>query len=179
MRYRRANITGGTYFFTVNLADRKSALLVEHIDLLREAMRKTQQSHPFEIIAIVVMPDHLHAIWHLPAGDADFPLRWALIKSAFSRSIEKTEPIQKSRQLKRERGIWQRRYWEHLIRDDDDLEKHVAYIYTNPVKHGYVTKAVDWPYSSIHRAIRQGDADENWGTSYVSIDHYGEWKTLG
>jgi putative transposase len=174
MRYRRTNIGGATYFFTVNLADRKSTLLVEQIDLLREAMRKIRQSHPFEIIACVVLPDHLHAIWRLPVGDADFPLRWALIKAAFSRSIPKTELIRQSRKLKRERGIWQRRYWEHLIRDDDDLEKHVAYIYFNPVKHGYVTKAVDWPYSSIHREIRQGNIDKNWGTSYVSVDHCGE-----
>ncbi|MFC7420766.1 transposase [Iodobacter arcticus] len=167
MQYRRANIAGATYFFTVNLANRKSALLLEQIDLLREAIRKIRHSHPFKIIAIVVLPDHLHAIWRLPVGDADFPLRWALIKATFSRSIQKTEVIIKSRKLKRERGIWQRRYWEHLIRDDEDLAKHVAYIYFNPVKHGYVTKAVDWPYSSIHRAIRLGDIDEEWGVQQI------------
>ncbi|WP_233702887.1 REP-associated tyrosine transposase [Iodobacter fluviatilis] len=97
-----------------------------------------------------------------------------MIKSAFSRSIQKTETIRKSRKLKRERGIGQRRHWEHLIRDDGDLEKHVAYIYFNPVKHGYVTKAVDWPYSSIYRAIKQGDIDEKWGTYFSSVKHYGE-----
>src|SRR4051794_21842613 len=125
MKYRRSNLAGATYFFTVNLADRQSQLLTEQIDVLRNAMRKIRQSHPFDIIAMVVLPDHLHAIWRLPEGDADFPLRWALIKAAFSREMPKIEVIRHSRKLKRERGIWQRRYWEHLIRDDDDLEKHV------------------------------------------------------
>ena len=162
MRYRRANITGATYFFTVNLADRNSQLLTENIELLRTAFRKVQQTHPFEIVAMVVMPDHLHAIWHLPENDADFSLRWSLIKAAFSKAFSKTENISASRQNKRERGIWQRRFWEHLIGDDNDLEKHVAYIHFNPVKHGYVNKAVDWPYSSIHKAIARGDVDPCW-----------------
>lgn len=163
MRYRRSNNPGATYFFTVNLADRKSNLLTAQIDVLRSAVRKIRQSHPFEIIAMVVLPDHLHAIWRLPEGDANYPLRWNLIKGAFSREIPKTEEILRSRQMKRERGIWQRRYWEHQIRDDDDLAQHVAYIHFNPVKHGYVKRAVDWPYSSIHHEIRRGNLDENWG----------------
>jgi putative transposase len=163
MRYRRANVPGAIYFFTVNLADRKSNLLTEQIDLLRTAIRKIRQSHPFDIIAMVVLPDHLHVIWRLPEGDADFPLRWSLIKAAFSRTIPKTEMIRYSRKMKRERGIWQRRYWEHQIRNDDDLEKHVAYVHFNPVKHGYVTRAVDWPYSSIHREIAKGNVTGNWG----------------
>ena len=145
MRYRRAKAAGATYFFTVNLADRKSNLLTEHIEALRHAVRGIRQSHPFEIIAMVVFPDHLHAIWRLPEGDANFSLRWSLIKAAFSRAIPKTEVIRRSRKLKRERGIWQRRYWEHQIRDDDDLEKRVAYVHFNPVKHGYVSRAGDWP----------------------------------
>jgi putative transposase len=153
MRYRRSNTSGVTYFFTVNLADRKSNLLTEQIETLRNAVRKIQQSHPFDIIAMVVLPDHLHAIWGLPENDADFPLRWPLIKGAFSRAIPKAEVIQRSRQTKRERGIWQRRYWEHQIRDEDDLAKHVAYIHFNPVKHGYAKRAADWPHSSIHREI--------------------------
>ncbi|MES2073938.1 MAG: transposase [Pseudomonadota bacterium] len=162
MRYRRADIPGAMYFFTVNLADRKSRLLTEQIDALRNAMRKIRQSHPFEIIAMVVLPDHLHAIWRMPEGDPDFPLRWSLIKAAFSRALAKTETVEPSRTKKRERGIWQRRYWEHQIRDDDDLEKHVAYIYFNPVKHGHVARAVDWPYSSIHREIAEGNVTEEW-----------------
>lgn len=163
MRYRRANVPGATYFFTVNLADRKSTLLIEQIDLLRTATRKIRCSHPFDIIAMVVLPDHLHAIWRLPEGDADFPLRWSLIKAAFSRALPKTEAIGPSRKMKRERGIWQRRYWEHQIKDDGDLETHVAYIHFNPVKHGYVVKAEDWPYSSIHREIAKRSMSRSWG----------------
>lgn len=170
MRYRRATAPGATYFFTVNLDNRKSNLLTEQIDLLRNAMQKIRQSHPFEIVAMVVLPDHLHAIWQLPEDDADFPLRWSLIKAAFSRALPKTEVIRRSRKMKRERGIWQRRYWEHQIRNDDDLEKHVAYIHFNPVKHGYVTRAADWPYSSIHREIARGNLSENWGHSEGAID---------
>lgn len=112
---------------------------------------------------MVVLPDHLHAIWRLPDGDADFPTRWALIKAGFSRGLPKTEAIRASRSGKRERGIWQRRYWEHQIRDDDDLARHVAYVHFNPVKHGYVGQAVDWPYSSIHRFIRAGTIPATWG----------------
>lgn len=163
MRYRRANIPGATYFFTVNLADRSSALLVDHIDVLREVMRTVLQARPVEIVAMAVLPDHLHAIWRLPEGDADFSLRWSLIKAAFSRALPKSEAITASRERKRERGIWQRRYWEHLIRDEEDLERHVAYIHGNPVKHGYVTKAADWPYSSIHRYVKEGLASPDWG----------------
>jgi putative transposase len=143
MRYRRANIAGATYFFTVNLADRKSRLLVEQIDLLRNVIRQVRQSHSFTIVAMVILPDHLHAIWQLPPGDADYPLRWSLIKAAFSRAIPKTEMIGRSRAVKPERGVWQRRYWEHQIRDENDLAKHVDYIHINPVKHGYVEHAAD------------------------------------
>lgn len=168
MKYRRANIAGAMYFFTVNLADRKSALLTEQIEVLRNALRKIRLSHPFEILAMVVMPDHLHAIWELPQGDADFPLRWSLIKAAFSREMPKTELIDQSRKSKRERGIWQRRYWEHQIRDDQDLQQHVDYIHFNPVKHGYVMKASDWPYSSIHREIDRGNVTEDWG--FLDVD---------
>jgi len=128
MRYRRATTSGACWFFTVNLADRKQDLLVRHIDLLREVIRNVKQQHPFEIIAMVVMPDHLHAIWQLPPDDSDYPMRWSLIKAGFSRNLAKTERIRESRVRKRERGIWQRRYWEHLIRDDKDLQAHVDYM---------------------------------------------------
>lgn len=173
MRYRRANIAGATCFFTVNLADRESRLLVEQIDLLRNVIRQVRQSHPFTIVAMVILPDHLHAIWELPAGDADYPLRRSLIKAAFSRAVPKNETIRSSRAKKRERGIWQRRYWEHLIRDDDDLVKHVDYVHINPVKHGYVKRAVDWPYSSIHREIARGSLNGDWGCS--NNDETGTW----
>ena len=163
MQYRRSNNAGATYFFTLTLTDRKSNLLTENIHHLRDVIRTVRQTHPFEIIAMVVLPDHLHAIWQLPEGDADFPMRWSLIKSGFSRAIPKHETIGQSRAQKRERGIWQRRYWEHLIRDDTDLENHVAYIHFNPVKHGYVSKASDWAHSSIHLYIKNGLCDVDWG----------------
>jgi putative transposase len=163
MEYRRALFAGGIYFFTLTLQDRRSQLLTENIEALRAAIRKVQVKHPFNIIAMVVMPDHLHAIWQLPEGDANFSMRWSLIKAGFSRALPKTETIADSRQNKRERGIWQRRFWEHVIRDDTDLENHIAYIHFNPVKHGYVQRAADWSYSSIHRYIARGELPQDWG----------------
>jgi putative transposase len=174
MRYRRANIAGATYFFTVNLADRSSTLLVDAIDALRNAMKTVQRRHPFYIDAIVVLPDHLHAIWTLPANDAAFPLRWALIKSAFSRNIPRTEERSWSRQRKGERGIWQRRYWEHLIRDDDDYARHVDYIHINPVKHGHASHPLDWPYSSLHRYVRDGTLPADWAVGRQINGEFGE-----
>lgn len=126
-------------------------------------MRLIRQRHPFEIVAMVVLPDHLHAVWCLPEGDADYPKRWSLIKAGFSRGLPRTESIRASRLGKRERGIWQRRYWEHQIRDDGDLARHVDYVHFNPVRHGYVKQAAEWPYSSIHRFIREGRVAETWG----------------
>jgi putative transposase len=164
MRYRRAVTPGGVYFFTLALADRKDNLLIREIVKLRAAVRLVKQRHPFEIIAMVVMPDHLHALLRLPLDDADYPMRWSLIKSAFSYSLPKTERILPSRKLNRERGIWQRRFWEHLIRDERDLQAHTDYIHYNPVKHGYVSRAIDWPYSSIHRYVRLGWVAKDWGS---------------
>ena len=174
MRYLRANVQGGTFFFTVALADRSSTLLTDRVELLRAVMRLVRQRHPFEIVAMVVMPDHLHAIWQLPEGDAAYPQRWALIKSGFSRGIPKLENIGASRMAKRERGIWQRRYWEHQIRDDRNLQSHVDYIHHNPVKHGYVKSAVDWPYSSIHRYICAGWLPADWGVAREVEGDFGE-----
>jgi putative transposase len=151
MRYRRMKKLGGTYFFTVALADRTESTLVEHVDLLRSAFRLVKDHHPFIIDAIVIMPEHLHTIWTLPEEDMDYPARWALIKAGFSRSLAKGEQISRSRQNKGERGIWQRRYWEHMIRDEEDFAQHVDYIHFNPVKHGHVSNPMEWPYSSIHR----------------------------
>jgi putative transposase len=134
--YRRNFISGGCFFFTVNLADRRLQLLTEHIDKLRSAFRDTRQAHPFTIEAMVVLPDHLHAVWTMPEGDADFATRWRLIKTNFSRHLTVSEQISESRSAKGERGIWQRRYWEHTIRGETDLARHVDYIHINPVKHG-------------------------------------------
>lgn len=161
--YRRKFVVGATYFFTVNLADRKSHLLVEHIGLLRDAFRYTRQRHPFTIDAIVVMPDHIHAIWTLPPDDSDIATRWRLIKTMCVRSLPDREHRSTSRFTKRERGIWQRRYWEHTIRDERDFAHHVDYIHFNPVKHGWVTHVADWPHSSFHQHVRLGRYPEDWG----------------
>jgi putative transposase len=141
--YRRNFIAGGSFFFTVNLAERRLALLTDHIAALRAAFRHVRRRHSFEIDAIVVLPDHLHAAWTLPAGDDDFAVRWRLIKSAFSRSLPAGERVSGSRVAKGERGIWQRRYWEHTIRDERDFARHIDYIHINPVKHGYVSRVMD------------------------------------
>jgi putative transposase len=155
--YKRIKIEGGCYFFTVNIAERQgNDLLVRHIDELREAFRRTQHDHPFKMEVVVIMPDHLHCLWQLPPGDDDFPIRWYLIKSRFSRSIKSGEAISKSRQRKGERGLWQRRYWEHVIRDETDYYRHADYIHYNPLKHGYVQAVKDWQYSSFHRWAAQG-----------------------
>jgi putative transposase len=151
MDYRRVYVEGGCYFFTVTLADRKSDLLVQHIDCLRSAFKTVKQKHPFEINAMVVMPDHLHCLWTLPQNDCDYSTRWALIKANFSRAITKTELIKTTRLKKGERGIWQRRFWEHTIRDERDFYNHIEYIHNNPIKHGYVSNAQNWPYSTIHK----------------------------
>lgn len=163
MRYRRSRTAGGTYFFTVNLADRRSDILVRYIDELRAVVNAVKARHPFVLLAMVVLPEHLHAIWRLPPGGADYPLRWSLIKAGFSMRMNKGEIIPVSRQGKRERGVWQRRYWEHQIRDQDDMLRHVEYIHYNPVKHGWVTRAADWPHSTLHGYIERGLATPDWG----------------
>jgi putative transposase len=160
--YRRNFIAGGCFFFTVNLADRRLYLLTDHIDELRTSFREICRHHPFTTEAMVVLPDHLHVIWTLPEDDANFATRWRLIKSRFSRTIPAGEPVSNSRLTKGERGIWQRRFWEHTIRDEDDFARHVDYIHINPVKHGLVTRVVDWPYSSFHRLVKLGVYPWDW-----------------
>jgi putative transposase len=168
-RYVRAKIKGCLFFFTVVLAERPSNLLVYEIDRLRQAYRTIQQRRPFETIAICVLPDHVHAIWALPDEDADFSTRWSLIKSGFSRGLD-PRSRSASKVGKREKGIWQRRYWEHSIRDDADLERHVDYIHFNPVKHGHVTRVADWPHSSFHRYVEHGSLAPDWGGDMRDIN---------
>jgi putative transposase len=173
--YRRNFVRGACYFFTVNLADRKSCLLISHIGELRAAFRYVRQRHPFVLDAIVVLPEHLHAIWTLPEGDADFSVRWRLIKSAFSRALPAGETVSPSRAAKGERGIWQRRYWEHTLRDEKDFERHVDYIHFNPVKHGHVRRVKDWPYSSFARMVRSGTYPVDWaGDNSDDKSNFGE-----
>ncbi len=160
--YRRHRVKGGIYFFTVNLAERNRELLTERIEVLRGAFRVVKYQHPFNIDAIVILPEHLHTIWTLPEGDDDFSCRWRQIKSYFSRHIAKGERISPSRTRKQERGIWQRRFWEHSIKDEEDFIKHVDYIHYNPVKHGYVDYVGDWPYSSFHDYVQRGIIPYDW-----------------
>ena len=164
MEYRRADTQGGTYFFTVNLAERKKTLLTDNWDLLRGSLMQVKTAYPFKIDAMVILPDHLHVMWTLPPGDADYATRWMLIKSNFSRGIPKDERINASKRKKRERGIWQRRYWEHQIRDQNDYSRHLEYIHYNPVKHGYVMNAEDWYHSTLKHCIRQGLVDSGWAS---------------
>ena len=146
----------------MNLADRRSRLLTDNVDLLRNAFRYARGRQPFTIEAIVVLPDHLHTMWTLPWGDADFPTRWRLIKTVFSRGIAHGERRSQSRLSKDERGVWQRRYWEHTLRDERDFERHCDYIHFNPIKHGHVQATRDWPYSSFHRWVKLGVYTADW-----------------
>jgi putative transposase len=169
--YRRTFVDGGCWFFTVNLEDRRQRLLTEHFDLLHEAAAKARSRRPFDINAWVVLPDHMHAVWTLPPGDSDFPTRWRLIKTFFSKALPVNEWRSDVHQARNERGIWQRRYWQHLIRDERDYLQHVHYCYFNPVKRGLVANVEDWPHSTFHRDITTGFEPTDW----EAIDgHFGE-----
>lgn len=161
--YRRYRFPGQTYFFTVNLADRRRRLLTDHIDDLRDAFREVMHAHPFTIHAIVILPEHIHCLLELQSGDRDYSTRWRQIKSAFSRTLPKTEAVSASRARRNERGIWQRRFWEHTVRDESGFAARFDYIHFNPVKHGWVTRVRDWPWSSFHRSVQLGVYPMDWG----------------
>ncbi|WP_313053813.1 REP-associated tyrosine transposase [Pseudomonas lopnurensis] len=161
-RYRRAHVPGATYFFTANLLNRRSDLLVRHIDLLRETVRATRSRHPLHVDAWLTLPDHMHCVWTLPDGDVDFALRWKVIKFAFARRLPKTVMLTAAQRARGERGVWQRHYWEHLIQDERDYRYHVDYVHLNPLKHGLVDRVADWPFSSFHRAVRAGVYSGDW-----------------
>jgi putative transposase len=162
--YRRNFVSGGTYFFTVTLRNRRARTLVEHVDLLRHAFREVRCKRPFAIEAIAVLPEHLHAVITLPEGDADYSGRWRAIKSNFTHALAKSgQALSKDR--RGEYRLWQRRFWEHTIRDENDLQTHVDYVHYNPVKHGWTNRAADWPHSSIHRSIRNGWLTVDWGVA--------------
>jgi putative transposase len=160
--YRRYRLPGGTFFFTVNLADRRRTLVTDHIDTLRTAFRDVRRAHPFTIHAVVVLPEHIHCLWELPTVDSDYSTRWRQIKSAFSKALPTVERISASRASKKERGIWQRRFWEHTVRNDADFAVRFDYIHYNPVKHGWVKRVRDWPYSSFHRYVQLGVYPLDW-----------------
>jgi REP-associated tyrosine transposase len=150
------NDAGGSYFFTVNLLDQRSDLLVSEIGALRDAVRETRRSRPFHIDAWVVLHDHLHCLWTLPPGDADFANRWRMIKARFSLRVAHPQDRRASLVRKRGAGIWQRRYWKHTIRDDNDYRLHMGYIHFNPVKHGVAEHPAAWPFSSFRRCVARG-----------------------
>ncbi|WAJ69805.1 REP-associated tyrosine transposase [Catenovulum adriaticum] len=165
MQYKRCFVPGGCYFFTLVIQQRNKPILTDNIELLRQVYKKMIITRPIETIAMVVLPDHLHAIWQLPEGDFDYSQRWRQVKVNFSRRLPQTESFNASRAHKGERGIWQRRFWEHCIRNDEDLHRHIDYIHYNPVKHGYTKRPFDWPYSSIHQYIRKGILTPEWGVN--------------
>ena len=156
--YRRYYINGGTWFFTVNLKNRQSDLLVSRIADLRAAVSAVKNTKPFNIDAWVVLPEHIHCIWTLPEDDCDFSSRWREIKKRFTKSLPR-------------QAVWQSRFWEHMIRNEDDYRRHVDYIYSNPVKHGWVQRVQDWPFSTFHRDVRAGmyPGDWAWDTSEYMV----------
>ena len=172
--YRRHRVEGGCYFFTVTLRDRRSDLLVARIDALRNAVRATRAVHPFHIDAWVVLPDHMHCIWTLPPRDLNFPVRWQMIKVRFSRSVPRPGSRPASLIHKRETGIWQRRYWEHAIRDDRDFAAHIDYVHFNPVKHRLAAHPADWPFSSFGRCVRLGIYPQGWEVEGAELRDAGE-----
>jgi putative transposase len=166
MQYRRASTERGTYFFTVVTHNRRKFLCApENVSLLREAFRYVIAKHSFQIDAFVLLPDHPHCIWTLPDGDSNFSTRWRLIKGYFTRHCDTNFLGHRSasRRSKQEQAVWQRRFWEHQIRDEDDFRHHVEYIHYNPVKHGLARAPEEWPYSSFHRYVRQGIYVAGWG----------------
>lgn len=172
VNYRRNLVPGGTYFFTVTLRNRNATTLIDHVDVLRAVFRDIKRNRPFIVDAVVILPDHLHSIWTLPAGDADYAGRWRAIKSGFTRALIK-KGVKLSRNGKGEYDLWQRRYWEHTIRNEADMARHVEYIHFNPVKHAYVTSVVDWKYSSFHHYVRQNIYPANWSGAEIEFDGVG------
>ena len=179
--YRRADTPGASYFFTVVAFRRRKIFTDDDCRIwLRDAVLATRKRYVFNIDAWVLLPDHLHCIWTLPEGDCDFSARWSGIKRRFTilakHKFHKPEWMNASKQTHREGTIWQRRFWEHQIRDDNDFERHVDYIHNNPVKHGLVKRAAEWPYSTFHRYVVQGVYPVDWGVlpNHKDNAEYGE-----
>jgi len=171
--YRRAWHPGGTYFFTVNLLQRRgNDLLTRYVDLLRDTVKQVRERHPFVIHGWVILPDHMHCVIELPSGDADFATRWRLIKMGVSKGIPRTEYRSPVRLNRGERGLWQRRYWEHLIRNEADFQAHMDYIHFNPVKHGLVKRVIDWQHSTFHRLVKVGVYPADWAGSNEGMLDY-------
>ena len=165
--YRRLWVPGGTFFFTL-VSYRRQRVLCDPMvrAALRNAIATTRLKHPFTIDAWVLLPDHLHCLWTLPEGDTDYATRWAIIKRKTSLACRdthrRTEWLSASRQKHRESTLWQRRYWEHHVRDDTEFMRRADYLYYNPVKHGLVQRVADWPYSTYHRDVQRGLYPPDW-----------------
>ncbi|SEL39837.1 putative transposase [Kosakonia sacchari] len=155
--YRRYYVPGGTWFFTVNLRDRRSHLLTRHIEQLRLATISVKRRRPFHINAWVILPEHMHCIWTLPENDWDFSARWRELKKTFSKSLQMS-------------SIWQPRFWEHMIRDEVDYRNHIDYVYINPLKHGWVRQVAQWPFSTFHRDVREGLYPYDWAGDVEDLD---------
>jgi len=166
--YRRNFLPGATYFFTVVTLERRPILTTAIGRMcLRKATEEVRGERPFDLLACVLLPDHIHAVWTLPPDDVNFPVRWRQIKERFTRYFTEAggreASTTASRLRHRERAIWQRRYWEHTCRDEDDLKRCVEYMHWNPVKHGLVRSVNEYPWSSFHRFVREGEYDPDWG----------------
>jgi putative transposase len=167
-RFLRYRVEGGTYFFTVVTHDRRPFLTTEIARTgLRSAIKSVQAERAFALVAIVLLPDHLHCVLELPRGDCDYSTRWRLIKSRFTKywlERDGTEGLRRaSLRSKGERAVWQRRFYEHTVRDEDDLERCVDYIHWNPVKHEFVSRVRDYPWSSFHRFVSAKHYEIDWG----------------
>lgn len=175
MRYRRAFVAGGSYFFTVVTEKRRRLFAdVGNIMLLRQAFRSVMRKRPFTINAIVILPEHIHCIWSLPTGDADFATRWRLIKTWFTKHLPQQQGIElnEARIKKCQQAVWQHRYWEHLLQDEADYQSHVDYIHYNPVKHGYVLRPHDWASSSFRWYVSQDILPADWGYSDIDLPRH-------
>ena len=181
--FRRWFVPGGTFFFTVVTYGRKRFLTsAPSRKFLRKAIETVRERHPVNLLAFVLLPDHLHTLWILPPGDARYDLRWKRIKEEFTKAWREMggpeSPVTDSQRFRGERGVWQPRYWEHTILDEEDLEAHFDYIHWNPGKHGLVKDVADWKWSSFHRYRKLGHYTPGWGsiepTSSQHIQDFGE-----
>lgn len=166
--YRRIRIPGISYFFTVVTYKRRKILVIpQSRQILRAVINEVRQLQPFTICGWVLLPDHIHCIWTLPENDCNYSKRWGMIKAGFSKRAKnlfhRNEWMTDSKRKYREATTWQRRFWEHMIRDEDDFRKHMDYLHFNPVKHGLVKRVKDWPYSTFHRFVKNGFYPPDWG----------------
>ncbi|WP_435950241.1 REP-associated tyrosine transposase [Psychrobacter sp. DM8] len=178
-RYIRSYTQGATYFFTLVSYNRRKILCEpDFLKAFKSSIRQIQQQYPFEIIAWVQLPDHIHCIWQMPENDANYSMRWSQIKRLTTQACPQyhstKDALSLSEVKRNERGIWQRRFLEHQIRNESDFIKHMDYLHYNPVKHGLVDKVADWPYSSFHRYVRQGFYAEDWGGSIVFLEGFAD-----